>query len=77
MHRLLGRPALTIDRRAGNHITQPSSKPARPRNITGQRPNGIQTTKDDVIVLMIRNIMTLDQCFKDKSPQVRPVNRGQ
>jgi hypothetical protein len=63
MHRLLGRPALTIDRRARNHITQPSSKPARPRNVTGQRPNGVQTTKNHIIVFMIWNIMTLDQGF--------------
>ena len=74
MHCLLRGTTLTINCRSRHDVAETRGQPACTRYITGKWTNGVQTAKNDIIVLVVRNIVSLDQCLQDKTAQIRTVH---
>jgi hypothetical protein len=76
MHRLLRRTALSINRCTRHHIAKPGCQPAGASNVARQGSDGIETTEDHILVFIIRNVVSLNQRFQDKTAEIGAVHRG-
>lgn len=77
VHGLLRRTALPVDRHPRHLLGQPRRQPARPRDVTGLRPHGVQAAEDDVLDGGRVDSAARDQSLQHMCPQVGGMHPAQ
>ena len=77
VHRLLGRAALSIYGGARHIQRQARRQPGGTGNITGQRTNGVNTAKNNVVVISGGDLVSLDEGTNHMRAEIGTVHGGQ
>ena len=77
VQRLLGRPALAVDRDAGHLLGKSGGEPARPGDVAGLGADGVDATEEHVLDRGRVDVGALDQRLQHVGAEVGRVHVGQ